>query len=250
MQAMPSMPDSMGYDRTIAMFSPDGRLFQVEYAKEAVKKGATSLGLVYKDGVVLATVKQTVDLLVPSSMEKLFKVDDHIGAVAAGLLADARVIVKELRVKSQINRVTYEEPIDVLNLSKELGDKMQISTLYGGMRPFGTSMLLGGIDSTGAHLIESDPSGTIYEWKAFALGNGATAANKFFREKYKEGMDEKSAIKMVIDAIKKAEKIKDIPMTVEVAIIGGTKKEFKKLTPEEIKKMMWSYGGCKQSYYC
>src|SRR3990167_59909 len=123
------VPDSMGYDRTIAVFSPDGRLFQVEYAKEAVKKGTTSLGLVFKGGVILATVKQVMDLVVPETIEKLFKLDDHLGTVAAGLLADARVLVSQLRVKSQVHKITYEEPIDVWSLSKTLGDRMQFSTL-------------------------------------------------------------------------------------------------------------------------
>ncbi len=238
MPAIPNLPEYMGYDRTIAVFSPDGRLFQVEYAKEAVKKGATSLGLVFKNGVVLATIKQTIDLLVPDTVEKLFEVDEHIGVVAAGLLADARIIVKELRVKAQINRVTYEEPIDIWSLARELGDRMQVSTLYAGLRPFGTSLLLGGVDSTGPHLIESDPSGTLYEWKAHAIGRGSSIANKIFKEKYKDDMDEKSAIKLMIEVIKKAEKVTNLPIAVEIAIVDGTKKKFMKLTPEQIKTFL------------
>lgn len=238
MPAIPNLPEYMGYDRTIAVFSPDGRLFQVEYAKEAVKKGATSLGLVFKNGVVLATIKQTIDLLIPNTVEKLFEVDDHIGAVAAGLLADARIIVKELRVKAQINRVTYEEAVDVWSLARDLGDRMQLSTLYAGLRPFGTSLLLGGVDSTGPHLIESDPSGTLYEWKAYAIGRGASVANKIFKDKYKDGMDEKSAVKLMVDVIKKAEKVTNLPLAVEIAIVNGEKGKFRKLSPEQIKSFL------------
>ena len=230
------LPEYMGYDRTIAVFSPDGRLFQVEYAKEAVKKGTTSLGLAFKNGVVLATVKQVQDLVVAGTIEKLFKMDDHLGAVAAGLLADARVLVSQLRVKAQVHKITFEEPIDVWSLARHLGDRMQISTLYAGLRPFGASFLIGGIDSTGPHLIESDPSGMLYEWKAYALGRGSTVANKLFRDKYKEGMDEKTAVKLVVDVIKKSEKFKDSEQALEVAVMSDDKK-FNVLTPQELRKL-------------
>jgi len=119
----------MGYDRTIAVFSPDGRLFQVEYAKEAVKRGATALGIVFKDGILLATVKPAAKLMV--SLEKIFQIDDHIGAVASGLLADARILINQARIRAQVHRITYEEPIDVWNLARVIGDRMQLSTLYG-----------------------------------------------------------------------------------------------------------------------
>ncbi|MFH8092469.1 MAG: archaeal proteasome endopeptidase complex subunit alpha, partial [Candidatus Aenigmatarchaeota archaeon] len=228
------LPEYMGYDRTIAVFSPDGRLFQVEYAKEAVKKGTTSLGITFKNGVILATVKQQMDLAVTKSTEKLFKLDDHIGTVASGLLADARVLVNLLRVKAQIHRITYEEPIDVWSLSKVLGDRMQISTLYAGLRPFGVSFLIGGVDHSGPHLIESDPSGMLFEWLAYSIGRGAPIANKIFKEKYKNDMDEKNALKIIIEAIKKSEKVKDSD-SVEVAIIRDDK-GFTTLTDDEIKK--------------
>jgi proteasome alpha subunit len=231
------LPEYMGYDRTIAVFSPDGRLFQVEYAKEAVKKGTTSLGLTFKNGVILATVKQSMDLAVTKTTEKLFKIDDHIGAVAAGLLADARVLVNQLRIRAQINRITYEEPIDVWSLARSLGDRMQVSTLYAGLRPFGVSFLIGGVDSTGPHLIESDPSGMLFEWLAYSIGRGAVVANKVFKDKYKEGMDERTALKLMIEAIKKSEKVKDTD-SMEIAIIRDVDKKFTILPEQELKKLM------------
>jgi len=231
------LPEYMGYDRTIAVFSPDGRLFQVEYAKEAVKKGTTSLGLTFKNGVILATVKQTMDLAVAKTTEKLFKIDEHIGAVAAGLLADARVLVNQLRVKAQINKITYEEPIDVWSLARTLGDRMQVSTLYAGLRPFGVSFLIGGVDSSGPHLIESDPSGMLFEWVAYSIGRGSAVANKIFKEKYKEGMDEKTALKLMMDVIKKSEKVKDAD-SVEIAIIRDSDKKITILPEQEVKKLM------------
>lgn len=235
---MPQLLPEMGYDRTIAVFSPDGRLFQVEYAKEAVKKGTTSVGLVFRDGVILGTVKQIVKLIVPGTIEKLFKVDDHIGAVAAGLLADARVLVNQLMVKAQVNRITYGEAMDIWSLAKVLGDRMQLSTLYAGLRPFGVAFLVGGVDPTGPHLVEADPSGMLYEWNAYAIGRGAQIANKIFRDKHKENMDEKSALKLVINTIKKAEKVSDLAKSLELAIIRQKEKKLEALTEDKIRKLL------------
>ena len=232
------LPEYMGYDRTIAVFSPDGRLFQVEYAKEAVKKGTTSLGLAFKDGVILATVKQVMKLVVSNTIEKLFEIDDHIGAVAAGLLADARTLVNQLMVKAQVNRITYEEPIDIWSLAKVLGDRMQFSTLYAGLRPYGVSFLVGGVDNVGPHIIEADPSGMLYEWKAYAIGRGATVANKMFSDKFKDNLDEKVALKLIIDVIKKCEKVNDVAKSLEIAIIRVKDKKFQRLNEDQIRKLL------------
>lgn len=235
---MQQLLPEMGYDRTIAVFSPDGRLFQVEYAKEAVKKGTTSVGLIFRDGVILGTVKQIVKLIVPGTIEKLFKVDEHIGTVAAGLLADARVLVNQLMVKAQVNRITYGEAMDIWSLAKVLGDRLQLSTLYAGLRPFGVSFLVGGVDSTGPHLIEADPSGMLYEWNAYAIGRGAQIANKIFRDKYKEGMDEKNALKLVISTIKRSEKVSNLVKSLEIAVVRKKDKKFEALTEDKIRKFL------------
>jgi proteasome alpha subunit len=234
---MPEMlPEYMGYDRTIAVFSPDGRLFQVEYAKEAVKKGSTCLGIVFKDGVLLATIRPSTALMVPASVEKIFQIDDHLAAVASGYLADARVLSNQARVKAQIHKITYEEPIDVWGIAKVLGDRMQVSTIYAGLRPFGVSFLIGGVDRTGPHLIETDPSGMLYEWKANALGRGAIVANKMFKQKWNENLTEKDAIEIALDVIQKTEKEKKAN-AIDIAIIDKNLK-FKKLGEEEIKKSL------------
>jgi proteasome alpha subunit len=223
----------MGYDRTIAVFSPDGRLFQVEYAKEAVKRGSTAIGVVFKDGVVLASVKPSSSLMVSASAEKIFPIDDHIGAVAAGLLADARVLVNQARVRSQIHKITYEEPVDTWNVAHIIGDRMQISTLYAGMRPYGVSFLVGGVDMTGPHIIEADPSGMLYEWQCYAIGRGAQLAFKMFKQSWKANLSEKDAIELVIDIMQKTEKDrKDI----DIAVIKKGSK-LRKVTEDEIKKM-------------
>ena len=227
------LPESLGYDRTIAVFSPDGRLFQVEYAKEAVKRGTTCLGIVFKDGVLLATVRPDTQLMISTSVEKIFQIDDHIGAVASGYLADARVLVGHARVKCQIHKITYEEPIDTWGLARVIGDRMQISTLYAGLRPFGVSFMIGGIDNTGVHLIETDPSGMLYEWKAYAIGRGGVVANKIFKQKWKENMSEKEAVKLTLDIIMKTEKEKK-ESGIDIAIIRKDGK-FIKLTEEDMK---------------
>ena len=125
MQPLPSM----GYDRTITVFSPDGRLFQVEYAREAVKRGTTSLGIKYKDGVLLCVDKRVTSKLVESrSIEKIFQLDDHIAAVTSGLVADARVLVDRARVEAQYHRVLYNESIGVDMLVKKICDFKQLYT--------------------------------------------------------------------------------------------------------------------------
>lgn len=225
----------MGYDRTIAVFSPDGRLFQVEYAKEAVKRGSTSLGIVFKEGVILASLKPSSALMVSTSAEKIFEIDNHLGAVAAGLLADARVLINLARIRAQIHKITFEEPIDTWNIAHVIGDRMQVSTLYAGLRPYGVSFLIGGVDKSGSHLIESDPSGMLYEWKAFAIGRGGSLANKIFKQKWRENMSEKESIELAVETINKVEKERK-ESTIEIAIIKKGEK-FRRLNEEEIKKI-------------
>lgn len=199
-----------------------------------MKRGATTLGIVFKDGILLATVKPTTALIVNSALEKIFQIDDHVGAVAAGLLADARVLINQARVRAQVHKITYEEPIDVWGLARMIGDRMQYSTLIAGLRPFGVSFIIGGVDKTGSHLIESDPSGMLFEWHAYALGRGALVANKIFKQKWKEGMSDKEAVKLAMEIIAKTEKEKKED-AVDMAIIGKDGK-FMKLSQEDIKK--------------
>ena len=147
MQPSKQMIDKMGYDRSITMFSPDGRLLQVEYAKKTVKQGSTAIGIACKDGVVLVADKRvTSKLLVPEAIEKMFKVDDHIGATAAGIISDARVLVDRVQLKAQQHSVTYDSKIDVLSIVKDICDLKQICTQSAGLRPFGVSMLVAGVE--------------------------------------------------------------------------------------------------------
>ena len=164
-------PQMMGYDRAITVFSPDGRLFQVHYAQEAVRRGATVMGLKSKDGIAMLVDKRiSTKLLEAESIEKIFKIDDHIGAVASGLVADGRALVDRARVEAQVNHVTYDEPISIEVLAKKISDHIQTFTQYGGVRPYGSALLLAGIDETGQRLFETDPSGALYEYKAVSIG--------------------------------------------------------------------------------
>ena len=178
----------MGYDRAITVFSPDGRLYQVEYAREAVKRGTTAVGIKAEGGIVLIVDKRVSSkLLESSSIEKIFKIDDHIGVASSGLVGDARALVDRARIECQINRVSYDERIEVEALAKKLCDHMQTLTQYGGIRPYGTALLIAGVSDGECRLFETDPSGTLLEYKATGIGIGRPAAMKVFEEEYTAG---------------------------------------------------------------
>ncbi|HJJ28021.1 MAG TPA: archaeal proteasome endopeptidase complex subunit alpha [Methanocorpusculum sp.] len=219
-----------GYDRAITMFSPDGRLYQVEYAREAVKRGTTAVGIKCKNGVVLLVDKRVSSrLLEPSSIEKIFKIDDHIGVASSGLVGDARALVDRARIEAQINRVSYGEPIDVETLAKKLCDHMQTYTLFGGARPYGTALLIAGVETTpeGAryHLFETDPSGTLLEYYATGIGIGRQAVMKLFEKEYKEGCSADEAIQLGLKALYTATEGKFDMNTVEIGIAGDYSKK-------------------------
>jgi proteasome alpha subunit len=211
----------MGYDRAIVTFSPDGRLFQIEYAREAVKRGTTSLGIIFSDGVVLVGTRPLTELSVPNAGgEKVFEIDENLGAAISGFLADGRVLVDRGRIKAQVFRLTYDETLDVLGVVKEISDLMQLYSQYGGVRPFGVAFLLGGVDEKGPQLFEIDPSSTFYGWKAHAIGRGAPEALKLLRKEWKEGLSEEDAIKLALKALKAGEK--GLKMSeIELAVING-----------------------------
>ena len=215
-----------GYDRAITMFSPDGRLYQVEYAREAVKRGTTAVGIKCKTGVVLLVDKRVSSrLLEPSSIEKIFMIDEHIGVASSGLVGDARALVDRARIEAQINRVSYGEPVDVETLAKKLCDHMQTYTLFGGARPYGTALLIAGVDSVGENhryrLFETDPSGTLLEYTATGIGIGRPAVMKLFEAEYKENMTAEEAIDIGLKALHTATEGKFDVNTVEIGIAGS-----------------------------
>jgi len=200
------MPNQvMGYDRAITVFSPDGRLLQVEYAKKAVGLGALALGIAFKDGVLLMADRHRTDkLLIGESVNKVFKIENHINLTSAGFISDARVIVKKSRVRAQQHKITYGEPIDVEGLVRYIADLEQAYTQYGGIRPFGISLLIGGIEPRkGASLYLIEPSGIYFKYRAKAVGMSSDEANKILEKGFKENMDLKAAVKLAVSAFKK-----------------------------------------------
>lgn len=184
------------------MFSPDGRLYQVEYASKIVGQGTTGAACVYKNGVVFGADKNvTSKLMIPDSIEKLFKIDDHIAAVSAGLVGDARRLIQGARAKAQENVMYYDEPIHVETLAKDLSGSMQIVTQYGGMRPFGVSFIIGGVDETGPRLFETEPSGALAEYLAIAVGSGRKEAMDHFEKNFQANFSREQAVKLVFAAL-------------------------------------------------
>ncbi len=210
---------SAAYDRAITVFSPDGRLFQVEYAREAVKRGTTACGVTYKDGVLLAVDKNIISkLIVPASIEKIFKVDEHIGIATSGLVADARRLIDEARMKAQRARVAYNEPINVATITQSLCDLKQLYTQYGGARPFGTALLIAGLNDKPS-LFETDPSGAFTEYSASAIGMGKTDVENLFEKEYKKNMSRKKSIEIVLKALNSVSEAKLKADYVEIVTI-------------------------------
>jgi proteasome alpha subunit len=237
-------PANMAYDRAITVFSPDGRLFQVEYAREAVKRGTTTVGLKYKSGVVLLVDKRvTSHLIEPGSIEKIFEIDAHIGCATSGLVADARALIDRARIDAQINEITYNEKIQVKTLVKKICDFKQTYTQYGGVRPFGTALLVAGVDDKGPQLFSTDPSGALMEYKASSEGAGRNGAMSFFENKYRDGMNKEEAIEMGIKALHKGTEGKLNPDATEIGIVDE-KINFHILSQDETKEYVTkSIGG-------
>lgn len=234
---MAFVPPGAGYDRAITVFSPDGKLFQVQYAQEAVKRGLTALGIKIKDGVVLAAEKRFPSKLVEEvSIEKIFQVDEHIGAAASGLIADARVLIDNARIEAQVNRLRYDEAINVQTLAKRIGDVKQLYTQHGGVRPFGVRLLIAGVDGNGPHLFETDPSGVVAAYKAHAIGGGAPTVREIIERKYDENMEMDNAILLGLEALREIIEGEIQPDKVEMAIIPTKTKKFRKLTSDDIAK--------------
>jgi proteasome alpha subunit len=226
----------MAYDRAITVFSPDGRLFQVEYAREAVKRGTTTVGLKFKDGVVLIIDKRISSRLIePSSIEKIFKIDDHVGCATSGLVADARVLVDRARVEAQINRITYSERIPVEVLVKKICDFKQNYTQYGGVRPFGTALLIAGVDDQNTHLFETDPSGALMAYKAGSIGSGRNTVLNIFEEGYEDNMTQDKAVALGLEALNKATEGEIKKEAVEIGLVT-TKSDFQKMDPKDVAK--------------
>jgi len=223
------------YDRAITVFSPDGRLFQVEYALETVNRGATILGIACSEGIVLGAEEKIESKLQDEGfMWKLFEVDDHLGAAVVGLGSDARILIDQARVYAQSNKLMYDEPIDIEIVAKRVGDIKQLYTQHAGVRPFGVSIIFGGIDKTGSRLFATDPSGSIRGWKAVAVGVGKETVEGILKTDYNEKLDIETATKLAIKALVKAQEARGEQPRVKIAVIPAATKKMKQLTDEEI----------------
>lgn len=195
---------AMGYDRAATMFSPDGHLLQVEYAEKTVRLGSTSIGLICKDGVVIVADRRIRDkLIAPESANKIFEIDEHVMATAAGILSDARMLVDDAQVLAQQHRVTYDAPIEPINVIRMIADKKQMFTQYGGSRPFGVAFLLAGVSKGKSHLYTSDVTGNYFAYRANAIGENDEQIKETLRSEANENMTIEEGIKFAFSIFKK-----------------------------------------------
>jgi len=203
--AMEIQHQAMGYDRAATLFSPEGRLLQVEYAEKTVRLGSASIGLICSDGVLILTDKRIIDpLMVSDSSTKIYQIDDHVIASAAGILSDARVLLEKSQVVAQQHRITYDEPIDVESVIKEIANLKQAYTQYGGVRPFGIKIMVAGINSDDSQkLFVSEVTGNYFSYKATAIGENDDKIIELLRESYKESLTVDQGIKLALSIFRK-----------------------------------------------
>eukprot|EP00457_Paulinella_chromatophora_P012552 gb/GEZN01012768.1/.p1 GENE.gb/GEZN01012768.1/~~gb/GEZN01012768.1/.p1 ORF type:complete len:243 (+),score=32.38 gb/GEZN01012768.1/:162-890(+) len=223
------------YDRGVNTFSPEGRLFQVEYAMEAVKLGSTAIGIQCAEGVVLVVEKRiSSKLLVPSSIKKLVKLDQHIGCTMSGLIADGRTLVDHARVQTQHHWFTYDESMSVESCVQSIGD-LALGFGEGQMaRPFGVALLVAGIDENGPVLYYTDPSGTFTKFEAKAIGAGSEGAQTALKEQYNKSLKLHEAKKIALEVLKQVMEEKINSTNVEMAVITTTEPEFRVCTRREV----------------
>jgi len=232
---MQGQAQQQAYDRGITIFSPDGRLYQVEYAREAVRRGSASIGVRAEDGVALVADKRRRSQLVePDSVEKIHKIDDHIGIASAGHVADARQLIDFARQQAQVNHVRYDQPIGIETLTKEVTDHIQQYTQLGGARPFGVSLLIGGVADGKPRLFETDPSGTPYEWQAHAIGENQSAIREYLEEHYETDIDLEKAVLLALRALADSDDGGITADGVGIGLVDAETDQFIELTDEEI----------------
>jgi proteasome alpha subunit len=233
------------YDRAITVFSPDGRLFQVEYAMELVNRGATILGIKCPEGVVLGAEETVEPLEESESSWKIFKIDEHIGTAIVGLSSDARVLIDQARIYAQSNRLTYDEPIDVEVVTKRICDIQQLYTQHAGVRPFGVSLIFGGVDKTGNRLFITHPSGTYKGHKATAVGAGRETVMNILKEEYRENLSLEDAVKLGVKCLVKALEARQLPPRIKIAVIPSATKKMETLSEEKVEEYVKNLGTSK-----
>lgn len=237
------------YDSRTTIFSPEGRLYQVEYAMEAISNAGSCVGVLAKDGIVLAAEKRITSKLLDTQAvgvrrEKMYRLDDHIACAVAGITSDANILVNTCRLHAQRYLFTYQEPMPVDQLVRSLCDTKQGYTQFGGLRPFGVSLLYGGWDShRGFQLYQSDPSGNYGGWKATAIGANHQAATNVLQGDYKEDITLEESVKLVIKVLSKTMDSTTLsPEKVELATLSRDeetgKMVYRVYEPSELKPIL------------
>lgn len=231
-------PSMAGYDRAITIFSPEGKLYQVEYAGEAVKRGWATLGLKCREGVVLAAEKRKISPLVDlRSIEKIYLIDDHVAISPSGLLADARILIEYAREISLNYKFVYDEPIDVEILARRISDLKQQFTQFGGARPFGAALIITGVDRKGPRLFQTDPSGVYLGYYAAAVGSGTSTILDYLEKNYKYDISIEECIELSIRALANVLEALE-PDRVEIGYADVKTRKFRKLSDEEVAKLI------------
>jgi len=231
-------PSMAGYDRAITIFSPEGKLYQVEYAGEAVKRGWATLGIKCREGVVLAAEKRKISPLVDlKSIEKIYLIDEHIAISPSGLLADARILIEYAREISLNYKFVYDEPIDVEILARRISDLKQQFTQFGGARPFGAALIITGIDRKGPRLFQTDPSGVYLGYYAAAVGSGASTILDYLEKHYRYDISIEECIELSLRALANVLEALEVDR-VEIGYADVKTRKFRKLTDEEVAKLI------------
>ena len=229
----------MGYDRSATMFSPDGHILQVEYAEKTVRLGTATIGINCSDAVLIVADRGIKDpLMVPESAEKIYEIDEHIIASAAGFISDARILVNHIRVLAQQHRVTYDSPIDVESVIREVADAQQQYTQHPGVRPFGVAFMVAGKSGDDCRLYTSNITGNYYEFVATAIGENDDKIKDTLRKKYKKEIKADEAIKLCLDIFKENLGEKFDINRFNVAYVKKDDGKIKRLKTEEIKKFI------------
>lgn len=228
------MMASRGYDMTPTMYSPDGRIYQVEYAIETVKRGTLALGMATREGVVMAVEEKTIPLQTTNRAQKIFQVDTHIGVAAAGYIPDARVMVDNARLFAQNNRHSYDEAAEVRTVAKYLADYSHQFTQYGGVRPNGVSLIVAGVDQKGS-IYMTDPSGAFVSFAAVAIGARSDQINTFLEKNYTDNTID-GAIALAVDAIRQKSGGMDSKISVKMARITIKDKIYEQIPESELAK--------------
>ncbi len=228
------LPAQQGYDRAITVFSPDGRLYQVEYAIETVRRGTIAVGIKSKEGIIIAVEEKPRKLQISDVAQKIFQVDDHVGVAAAGYIPDARSQVDNARFFSQSNKLVYDEPVEVETIAKHLADQSQQFTQYAGVRPFGVSLILGGVINKNPELFLTDPSGTYISYDAIAIGSGSDQVTDFLEKSYANDMSLDDISALAVAAIYLASEDKEGTKHIRMAQIKADSGLFELVSEKEI----------------